>query len=109
MSIFKKSAFWISMIFAIIFFVAIYPLSATPMAPYVLIFVAISVIGFAAVLYRALSKSFTPSNATRLIWVVLVSALPHLLFSLLTYGSWICLAGAVIIIVILLKNKKKIV
>lgn len=107
MNIFRKSAFWMSAIFALILFVAIYPLSAAQMAPYVLIFIAISVMGFATVLYRTLSKSFTQSNATRLIWIVLVSALPHLLFSLLTYGSWICLGGALIIIVALLMNRRK--
>ena len=107
MSIFKKSAFWISSLFAIICFMAIYPLSATQMAPYVLIFVAISILGFATVLFRILSKSFTKQNATILIWIVSISALPHLIFSLLIYGSWICLGGAFVIVTGLLINRKK--
>ena len=107
MNILKKSAFWISALFAIVSFVAIYPLSATQMAPYILIFVAISMLGSAAVLYRILSRSFTKQNATILIWIVSISALPHLLFSLLNYGSWICLGGAFVIVTGLLINRKK--
>ncbi|MEG1932477.1 MAG: hypothetical protein RR075_05150, partial [Pygmaiobacter sp.] len=102
MDVFKKPAFGISAMLAILFFVAIYPLSATQMAPYVLIFVAISVVEFAVVLYRALTKSFTQTNATRWIWIVSISALPHLLFSLLTYGSWICFGIAFLISVTLM-------
>ncbi len=109
MNIFKKSAFWISALFAIICFVAIYPLSATQMAPYILMFVAISILGFATVLFRILSRSFTKQNATTLIWIVSISALPHLLFSLLNYGSWICLGGAVVIVIALLIKRKKFI
>lgn len=104
----KKSALIISIIFAVVIFIAIYPLSATQMAPYVLIFVAISIIAFSVVLYRILSKSFTKSNATNLLWIVAVSSLPHLLLSLLNYGSWICLGVAIIIIIALFIVKKRI-
>ena len=60
------------------------------------------------VLYRLLTKSFTQSNIVKLIWLVSLSALPHLLFSLLTYGSWVCLGGSIISIVILIIEQKKI-
>lgn len=109
MHISKKSAFGISALFAIICFVAIYPLSANQMAQYILIFVAISILGFSTVLFRILTKSFTKQNTTILIWIVFISALPHLLFSLLNYGSWICLGGALVIVTALLISRKKFI
>lgn len=67
----------------------------------------ISILGFATVIFRMLSRSFTKQNATTLIWIVSISALPHLILSLLNYGSWICLGGALIIVTTLLVNRKK--
>ncbi|MGL5675203.1 MAG: hypothetical protein ACRDDX_02205 [Cellulosilyticaceae bacterium] len=103
----KKYPFWLCTILAMISFVAIYPLSATPMAYYVLGFVALSIIGFAAVLYYTLTKSFTQTNVPRFICFIVITALPHIVFSLLTYGSWVCLGISVLVIILLLLNKKK--
>lgn len=110
MSIFKKYQFWICAVFAVVFFAVIYPLSVSPYtaAYYVLVFNAISIIGFAAVLYCTLTKSFTKEKITRLIWTIAISSLPHLLFALLSYGSWVCLGGAIITILALLWGKGKV-
>lgn len=103
----KKYQFWLCAILAVISFLAMYPLSATPMAYYVLGFVALSIIGFAVVLYYTLTKSFTQTNVIKLIWVIVITALPHIVFSLLTYGSWVCLGISVVVIILLLLNKRK--
>ncbi len=106
MNILKKYQFWLSVIFTVIMFIAIYPLSSTSMAYYILGFVALSIVGFGAVLYYALTKSFTRTNVTKLIWFTGITALPHILFSLLTYGSWVCLGISVVIIILLFKKRK---
>ncbi|MEG2608973.1 MAG: hypothetical protein RR964_09930 [Lachnospiraceae bacterium] len=110
MNIIKKYQFWVSVIFAVVFFIAIYPLSVSPYtaAYYVLVFNAISIIGFAVALYYALTKSFTRAKITQLLWAVSISALPHLLFALLSYGSWVCLGGAIIVILLLLLKNRKV-
>lgn len=107
MKILKDKNFYLSLFFAIILFVALYPISATPIAYYVLVFIAISITGFAMVLYRFLSKSFTLSNSENLLWIITLSALPHLVFSLLNYGSWVCLGGAIFTNIVLLFKKNK--
>ncbi|ONI40651.1 hypothetical protein AN639_02900 [Candidatus Epulonipiscium fishelsonii] len=96
----KKYPLWVSVIFAVLSFVALYPLSATPIAYYALGFVAFSIIVFAVILYFAITKSFTQNNCIKLILLVVVSALPHLVLCLLNYGSWVCLgvSGAIIIL-----------
>lgn len=109
MNVIKSYPFVVSFVFAIICFIALFPISATPMAYYVLVFVAISVFGFSSVLYRCITKSFTESNLEGLVWFVGISAIPHMLFSLLVYGSWVCLGGSIIIVIGLLLNKNKFV
>ena len=103
----KKYQFWLSVILTILFFVAIYPLSATSMAYYVLVLVALSIIGFGCTFYYTITKSFTQTNVIKFICFIVITALPHILFSLITYGSWICLGMSVIIVILLLLNKSK--
>ncbi len=108
MNILKKQAFWLCTLFSIIFFAVIYPLSVSSYtnAYYVLIFNALSIIGFACVLYRLLTQSFTESTASKLIVLLVILSLPHTVFCLLSYGSWVCLAVAVILIFLLFRQKK---
>lgn len=109
MNTIKKYQFWICAIFSVFFFVAIYPLSVDPYtgAYYVLVFNAISITVLASVLYCALMKSFTKKRISKLIWILAISSLPHILFLILSYGSWICLGCSIIIIIALLCMNNK--
>ena len=106
----KKYQFWVSVILSVIFFAVIYPLSVSPYtgAYYVLVFNGISIICFASVLYHTLTKSFTKNKIKKLISLIIISSLPHLIFVLLSYGSWVCLGVAIIITLILMWYKNKI-
>lgn len=106
MNIIRNKQLGICMIFSIISFALLYPITSTPMAYYILGFVAISILGFAIVLYRFLTKSFTQHNIENISWFLAISALPHVLFSLITYGSWVCLGISIFMIIMLLLNKK---
>lgn len=110
MSILKKYQFWLCTVFTVAFFAGIYPLSVShyTAAYYVLVFNAISIVGFAVALYYALTKSFTRARISRLLAAVSISALPHILFSVLSYGSWVCLGSAIIVVLALLWGKTKI-
>lgn len=111
MSDLKKYQFGICAVLSVILFLCIYPLSVSPYtgAYYVLVFNAISIIGFAFVLYCALTKSFTKNKITTLIWVLTILSLPHLPLALLSYGSWVCLSMTIIIILTLLWRKSRVV
>ena len=111
MSVLKKYPLGLCAVLGVIFFLAIYPLSVSPYtgAYYVLLFNAMSIIGFVFVLYYALTKSLTKNKITKLIWVLSILCLPHIPLSLLSYGSWVCLGMTIIINLTLLWSKSNVI
>ncbi|OON92727.1 MAG: hypothetical protein ATN32_01930 [Candidatus Epulonipiscium fishelsonii] len=107
MDFIKKYPLGISVIFALTFFAVLYPLSATSIAYYALVFVAFSIIVFAAILYFTITKSFTQNNCIKLILLLVISALPHIILCLIIYGSWVCLGVTLVLLILLVLNRKK--
>ena len=93
----------------IVLFMLLYPISTDIYIPKIpLVFNAISVIVFGLVLYHSLSKQLNGENIQSLMLYIFISALPHVLYSVMSYGSWVCLGISVILLFILYRKKKNI-
>ena len=99
--------FLIMILFDIGLFALLYPISTDiyiPKTP--LVFNAISVIVFGLFLYYSLSAQIKGENINKLMLYVFVSALPHVIYTVMSFGSWVCLGISVILLIILYRKKK---
>lgn len=109
MNVLKRYQFWITIIFGGVLFTGLYPISVSlyTNAWYVLIFNLISTVLFSTILYKTLIKSWKESEYGTYISLLVISSLPHLVLSFLSYGSWACLALGILMILILMILKRK--
>lgn len=105
----KKVAVLIIALVGVILFFALIPISVDIYtgAYYVLLFNLISIISFALSIYCIAAKNFKTETLNDLMAFVIGSAIPHLLFAVLSYGSWVCLGISVVIVTVLIYLRMK--
>ncbi|MBQ8815315.1 MAG: hypothetical protein IJZ85_12565 [Lachnospiraceae bacterium] len=104
MKLLKKSQFWYSIAFLILFFVAIYPYRHDM---YIAVFHTMicvmlngaSSVLFAVILYLILCKKFMTADYGTFLWLLFMQAIGHGIFAFMNWGSWLCLGITAVILV----------
>lgn len=100
--VFKKN-FWISTIFAIISFILIGHITYWKnFFYYVHVFNFITIIVFSVILYITLNKSWTLGRYKSCVIALIITAIPHIFCSFVSYGSMLCLGISVILVIFLI-------
>ena len=70
--------------------------------PYMHAFNALTIAVWSVLLYFMLGKKLTRRNRTVFLILIVLTALPHILGTLLTYGSWVCLGVSALLLAFLI-------
>jgi hypothetical protein len=98
----RKTELWGSALLAMALFLLIGSIASwRNFFPFVHWFNALSVITWAVALYISWTKSWNEDKGRLVSILVVVSALPHTICSLLSYGSMVCLGVSMVIVVAL--------
>ncbi len=105
-----KKEFWVSGLLGCVTFVIIgYITSWNNFFTYMHVFNAITIIVWCSVLYITLTKGWSKNEYRKYIIILIVSAIPHTIGLLLSYGSMICLSISIILtITFYIKYKKQV-
>ena len=106
----KDFRFWLIAAGCVGAIILLWPISnnaySRPYCPW--LFNGISLAGFGAAWYLTWTRDWTRDSIGTMLWGLVLSSIPHLIFAVLSYGSWVCIAVAALIAVGLMHNQQNL-